>query len=180
MKCLANNKQFKRVVTRDTSAAVPCTTRYFTAATCDILLSHTIGWSNSRVYEFMRTYEKMFIAVHINHADKGVGCSFEDIRATLLEDYGYEPRLNNSVVSPGARGARLRTELNTDMSIKYLASVVALIMLDKFGCSIETVERFMERYDRRIKRYARGDREYIAVLDKLREEKGFDLTVEVR
>ncbi len=177
MKCLANRKQFQNAVNRETTEAVKPVTRYFTAVTCDILFNR-LGWSCGAVERFMLIYQDEFIAVHENHDDKGVGCSFEDIKQTLAEDYGYTPSFKNSAVNEHSRSVRRRVEENTDRCVEWLASVVALIMFDKFGTSEKTVERFMAAYNTRIKDYRKGA-DFKPICDKIKAEHGFDLLIEV-
>lgn len=178
MKCLANNNSFKRAVTKATSDMVPGVTRFFLTQMIDILFT-TQKWSKDRVTQFIREYEDIFESVHINHDDKDSGCSFDDIEIALLKDYDYSPPLHNTVVTAPVNTAKWRVQSNTDLCIRWIASVTALLMFDKFNCTIKTVDRVMAAYDRKIRQYRIGNRNYAPLVKKIEQEKGIKLTVEV-
>ena len=94
---------------------------------------------------------------------------------TLREDYGYEVELRNKAEKPDATPVSKLEQRMTDTALLWIAQVMALTLLDKFGWDTTAITRFMRNIDEAIPKFIDGGGDYEARIQKLREKYGLDI-----
>ena len=168
MKSLTMSQGGDRYLRRGIKVKVRKTTKYFTAVAAQILLDG-FQWDQERTVDFLERFYDQYVAMYQSYL------KIQDYAPTLREEYGYEVELRNKAEKPDATPVPTLEQRMTDTALLWIAQVMALTLLDKFGWDTTAVTRFMRNIDEAIPKFIDGGCDYEARIQKLREKHGLDI-----
>ncbi|MBR6313463.1 MAG: hypothetical protein IKR49_02345 [Clostridia bacterium] len=168
MKSLTMQQGGDRYLRRGIKVKVRKVTKYFTAVAAEVLLDG-FQWEHDRTVDFLERFYDQYVAMYQSYL------KIQDYAPTLREDYGYEVELRNKAEKPDATPVSKLEQRMTDTALLWIAQVMALTLLDKFGWDTTAITRFMRNIDEAIPKFIDGGGDYEARIQKLREKYGLDI-----
>lgn len=134
---------------RESRIRVRRSLKYFTLLAAEVLLDR-FQWPKDQVVDFLYAVFDQYKSMDIGNVD------VKEYADALFEDYGIAVNMKNRCATPGSTEIAFLDQKMTDLCVRWIVQVMLIVLLDKFGFTVDDAEGFCDEVDAKVPIFADG------------------------
>lgn len=123
--------------------------KYFTVLAAEIMLD-TFQAEKDTVVDFLYAVFEQYQSMDVGNVE------IKEYADALYEDYGVTVDMKHKCAVSGLTDVAYLDRKMTDLCVKWIVQVMLIVLLDKFGFTVEQAAEFCDEIDKHIETFTNG------------------------